>query len=292
MTFTNAAVASGGLCGNPNSRGTLLTVRPGPSAREGPRVVPARRTAFLVPKATFWKRIFQSPGDEGQEAGSPAADGEERVTAKNVAVNGMYNALKAAAWSVDALGSVAVSQATQAKAEFDEADRLRQEQERLNREASMADPVADKAFMAMLQRATPRLTSAVTWEEIESRFSQEGAFQAVPEGRRGVLLRAFVAALAEFEAEQAVVEAKKDLLAQLERVEGVSRFSTWEDVRGKVKPDKLLPAEEVERLFVDFRSGLKPRDIQPPTGGPEFSTIDGVRVAIRETADGAIVYKF
>lgn len=34
-----------------------------------------------------------------------AADGEERVTAKNVAVNGMYNALKAAAWSVDALGS-------------------------------------------------------------------------------------------------------------------------------------------------------------------------------------------
>ena len=71
MTFTNAAVASGGLCGNPNSRGTLLTVRPGPSAREGPRVVPARRTAFLVPKATFWKRIFQSPGDEGQEAGSP-----------------------------------------------------------------------------------------------------------------------------------------------------------------------------------------------------------------------------
>lgn len=67
-----------------------------------------------------------------------------------------------------------MSQATQAKAEFDEADRLRQEQERLNREASMADPVADKAFMAMLQRATPRLTSAVTWEEIESRFSQEG----------------------------------------------------------------------------------------------------------------------
>ena len=41
------------------------------------------------------------------------------------------------------------------------------------------------------------------------RASCAGAFQAVPEGRRGVLLRAFVAALAEFEAEQAVVEAKK-----------------------------------------------------------------------------------
>lgn len=33
-------------------------------------------------------------------------------------------------------------------------------------------------------------------------------------------------------------------------------------IASQVKPDKLLPAEEVERLFVDFRSGLKPRDIQ------------------------------
>lgn len=263
-------------------------------------VKPLSKRTHVVRHA-FWSRTKNGdaaaePEATAREAGPPA-EHSDTGGVQQAFVSGIYSTLKGAAWGVDKLGKVVSEQAATTKVTMEKADALRKERQRLAAEAATADPVSDRAFMAMLQGADPRVRSSDSWAEVSERFGGQEAFAGTPEGRRTVLFRAFHEALVEWEQEQAVLAAQADFLGQLEGLAGFSRVTMqtpYTAARRQINASaikKVIPEKELEQLFYDYRNGLRAADVEVRRDLKQLS-VDGIVATFEEGGDGSTTFSF
>ena len=199
----------------------------------------------------------------------------------SVVVDGLYTALKGVARSVDTVSKVAVDQAKVTREKASQVAAITAERQRLSREASTPDPKTDAAFLAHLRDLDPPLPATTSPSDLVIRCRDDDAYLSVPEGRRPVLLAAFIAARDEYELEVARQAARHDLRGQLERLRGwdaVNPRTTWADVRRKVlvvEIRKVLSESEMEEVFLKYRVGARAADVVVADDGSALG-VDGV----------------